>query len=683
MNSNKFGNLYNKVLESVCLLQKVSVRLFLCLLISGLSVNMYSQEILKDTLSEVTVRGVRKPIRSMEPMPVQSVEAEELMAQGIQSIADAIKHFSGTTVRDYGGIGGMKTVSVRSLGAYHTGVSYDGVAVSNLIAGQIDIGRFSMDHVGVISLSVGQDSQLLQSARLLESAAVLSISSDYSKVSSTKPWAIDGAIRVGSFGEMNGDARWTQQINKQTIGSFNIQAMHADGDYPFTLKNGELTEERTRKNSDVDQRKIEANLIHQFNDSSRLDTKVYYYYNNRGLPGSVILYNEESYERLLDETFFVQTVYKKEWGSKWSMQSQAKYGYGYNRYQDRDVAQENNLRIQKNKQQEYYVNTTIVYSPNNSWSFSWANDGIYNTLKNNSKWVHHPERWTWLTGLTARWQQHNIQVLGTLLHTVTFESAGGVAPPDNQNEWTPSIALRYTPIQGVPWHVRALYKRSYRLPNFTDLYYEEMGNTKLVPETADEYNLGTSYTLASPSTWWDYLSVHVDAYINKVDNKIVAFPTTYVWKMRNFGRVDITGVDLSADTRLFILPRYTLDMNASYTFQKAVDKTDSSAKNYNDQIPYTPKNRYSVGATLSSPYGTLSYTILHEGERYYQPQNIPVNKMNAYDEHSVTYSLDWTLAGIDCRWSVSCINMFDEQYDIVKFYPMPGRSWKSSVRFSF
>lgn len=637
---------------------------------------------LKDTLTEVTIHGARKPVRSIEPIPVQVVEAEQLMAQGVQSIADAVKRFSGTTVRDYGGIGGMKTVSVRSLGAYHTGVSYDGVAVSNLVAGQVDVGRFSMDHVGVISLAVGQDNQLLQSARLLESAAVLSISSDYSQVSSQKPWAIDGLVCVGSFGEVNADVRWTQRLRKSTVASFNIQAMDADGDYPFTLKNGQLKEERHRNNSDVDQRKAEANLVHQFTDESTLEAKAYYYHSDRGLPGSIILYNEESYERLIDETFFVQASYKKSWNKKWSLQSQAKYGYGYNRYQDKNVANETGIEVRKNKQQEYYSNTTIAYTPNKSWSFSWANDGIYNTLDNNSKLVLNPKRWTWLTGVTVRWKYSRLQVLSTLLHTMTFESVDGVAAPDDQSEWTPSLALRYTPIQGVPWHVRALYKRSYRIPNFTDLYYEELGNTKLKPETADEFNLGTSYTLASPCTWWDYISMHADTYINRVDNKIVAFPSTYIWRMRNFGRVDITGVDISADTRFFLASRFTLDINGSYTYQRAIDKTDSSAKNYKDQIPYTPEHRYSAGAILTSPYGTLSYTVLHEGERYYLKQNISTNKMDAFNEHSMTYSLDWSIRGIGLQWSVSCINMFDEQYDIVKFYPMPGRSWKSTLRFS-
>ena len=85
MNSNNNDILNNRLLESVCLLQQVSVRLFLCLFISTLSLSLQAQEVLKDTLNEVTVRGARKPIRSMEPIPVQSVEAEQLMAQCVKA----------------------------------------------------------------------------------------------------------------------------------------------------------------------------------------------------------------------------------------------------------------------------------------------------------------------------------------------------------------------------------------------------------------------------------------------------------------------------------------------------------------------------------------------------------------------------------------------------------------------
>ena len=91
-------------------------------------------------LDGVTVTARRMPAKITSTTSVQVFGKEDLKNLGLQNMGDAVKRFAGTNVRDYGGIGGLKTVSVRNLGAAHTAVSYDGVAISNTQAGQIDIG---------------------------------------------------------------------------------------------------------------------------------------------------------------------------------------------------------------------------------------------------------------------------------------------------------------------------------------------------------------------------------------------------------------------------------------------------------------------------------------------------------------------------------------------------------------
>ena len=124
-------------------------------------------------LENVTVTAVKSKAKVSTTTSVQMLSGEELRSLGVQNAGDAMKRFAGSNVRDYGGIGGLKTVSVRNLGAAHTAVSYDGVAVSNCQAGQIDVGRFSLDNVSSLSLAVGHDDDLLQSARLYASAGVV------------------------------------------------------------------------------------------------------------------------------------------------------------------------------------------------------------------------------------------------------------------------------------------------------------------------------------------------------------------------------------------------------------------------------------------------------------------------------------------------------------------------------
>lgn len=66
-------------------------------------------------IPEITVsdRYQTREIRSSAPLQFLNRKALDNL-QALQ-LSDAVKHFAGVTVKDYGGIGGLKTVSVRSL----------------------------------------------------------------------------------------------------------------------------------------------------------------------------------------------------------------------------------------------------------------------------------------------------------------------------------------------------------------------------------------------------------------------------------------------------------------------------------------------------------------------------------------------------------------------------------------
>lgn len=242
-------------------------------------------------------------------------------------MADAVRRFAGANVKDYGGIGGLKTVSIRNMGAAHTAVSYDGVAVSNCQAGQIDIGRFSLDNVSMLSLAIGQSEDLLQSARLYASAGVLGIETEKPHFDDGRSAAFQARVRGGSFGMVSPSLRWWQKLGSRTRVAVDAGYMRADGNYPFTLVNGKYVTEEKRNNSGIYSWQGEATLYHTFKDDSELDVKGYYFYSRRGLPGAVTLYNPLSDETLWDENTFVQARYRKHFSPRWSLQAQAKYNH--------------------------------------------------------------------------------------------------------------------------------------------------------------------------------------------------------------------------------------------------------------------------------------------------------------------------------------------------------------------
>ena len=127
------------------------------------------------SLREGEVTAIAQKSSFKASTPVQQLSAERMSALGIGSMAEALKHLSGITVRDYGGAGGMKTVSVRGIGARHTGVVYDGMAISDCQTGEIDLSRFDTDNTRSMTLAIGDADNIFVPARNAASPAALYI----------------------------------------------------------------------------------------------------------------------------------------------------------------------------------------------------------------------------------------------------------------------------------------------------------------------------------------------------------------------------------------------------------------------------------------------------------------------------------------------------------------------------
>ena len=633
-------------------------------------------------IDDVVIEARRSPIKVSTAAPVQTLSGTELTRLGIQNMADAVRRFAGANVRDYGGVGGLKTVSVRNMGAAHTGVSYDGAPVSNCQAGQIDIGRFSLDNVSMLSLAIGQNEDLLQPAKLYASAGVLSIVTQRPVFDGDDKSAFQVKIKGGSFGYITPAVRWWQKLGENTVTSLEGDYMRADGNYPFRLVNGKYVTEERRNNSAITSWHGEGNLYHTFADSSNLQVKGYYYYSKRGLPGPVTLYNPVSDETLWDKNAFVQVKYRKEFSDKWNFQAQAKYNYGWNRDRDLGPQYSDGVYSATHRQNEYYVTASAVYRPVQPLQIALAQDAAVNTLHSTMPECPFPTRYTSLTALNVRYRLNGLTVNGVLLGTYINERVKAGKKPDDLSRLSPGVSVSVQPWRDEQLYFRVMYKSTFRTPTFNDLYYYRLGNRKLRPEKADEYNIGVTWSIL-PASFMDYLSFTVDGYFNNVTDKIVAFPTTYAWTMANYGKVHVTGVDITLASAFSLSRKVQLTLSGAYTFQKAVDLTDPDSKSYKHQLPYTPRHSGNVSAVIDMPWVDVGYSIVGVGKRYCLSQNIPVNKIDGYAEHTLTLSHEFLFRGYRLDLQGEIINLTDKQYDVIKYYPMPGRSWRVTGTFKF
>ena len=126
-------------------------------------------------LREVTISKYRHERALQSTAPMHVLDRRDMQTMGVTDMADALHRLPGITLRDYGGAGGMKTVSVRGFGAKHTGVSYDGVMLSECQSGETDLSRYSLDNVDHLSLVVGDNDDIFIPARQSSTPAVLHI----------------------------------------------------------------------------------------------------------------------------------------------------------------------------------------------------------------------------------------------------------------------------------------------------------------------------------------------------------------------------------------------------------------------------------------------------------------------------------------------------------------------------
>lgn len=629
------------------------------------------------------VEVVEKARRSVtrEGVPLQVMNRGEIDRLGVRDLSEAVKRFSGVTVQDYGGIGGLKTVSVRSLGAKHTAVSYDGVTISDAQSGQVDISRFSLDNVEMVSLSIGQSDDIFQTARVYASAGALNIQTA-KPTFRDKSFNAYAKIRTGSFGLFNPVLHYDQQLGKRWSASLHGDFTRADGAYPYTLVNGDLVTREKRRNSDIRSYHVEGNAFGDLGRGGELSLKAYYFDSERGLPGSVNLYNKEASERLWDNNFFVQAGYRNKLDDRFTIRGLAKYNYGFTRYRDVSDKYAAGEQVDRNTQQEYYGSVGVLYTPLRYLSVALTTDLTRTRLDNNFVKGPNPRRWASQSVLAARYQDSRLTVTGSLLGTYMTDQVRTGDKPADRKRLSPAVSLSWRPFPESTFRVRASYKDIFRVPTFTDLYYLRMGNTNLRPEETSQYNVGLTWSGAA-GDWLRDFHLSVDGYYNTVEDKIVVMPTMYIARMMNLGEVDIKGVDVNLSAGVPLPWKMGLRLASSYSYQYAVDVTDPAGRTYKDQIPYTPRHSGTVSLSVESRWVNVSYLMTAVGDRYALPQNIVQNRIDSYVEQSLSLNREFRFGDWGVRLQGELLNLADKNYDVIQYYPMPGRSWRLSVCVSY
>lgn len=639
-----------------------------------------------NALREVTVVGRHT---QREVIPVQQLSGKEFKGLSAYSVADAIRYFAGTQIKDYGGVGGLKSVNVRSLGSQHVGVFYDGIELGNAQNGIVDLGRFSLDLMEAVSLYNGQKSSIFQPAKDFSSASAI-------YMRTRRPYFEDGktsnmkiGLKGGSFETINPSIVWERAISNQLSLQLSGEYMQTSGRYRFSYskKDGYDTTE-VRRNGDVKALRIEATLFgrHKQTSEGNWMVKAYLYNSERGYPGASVREEPGVFshqDRQWDNSLFIQGQWQRRFASLYSLQLNAKYANDYLHYLSDPRLDVSTMYVDNTyRQQETYLSAAHLLNVTEWFTVSVANDVQWNTLNSNMAEFSHPTRLTLLSAISGAVDTKLLKIQASLLHSAISDHVKFGRSAGTTSRLTPSIVASASLGGGLS--LRAFAKQVFRMPTFNDLYYTFVGNKDLNPETATQYNIGGVFAPKMSDTHTiRTFELQLDAYLNHIDNKIVAMPTSnqFRWTMINLGRVQIAGVDASAETDLE-LGKVWLHSRLTYTYQKAEDRSDRSSQWYRGQIPYTPWHSGSAIVGLRWSRWSANYSFIYTGERYESQANIEENHAQPWYTSDLglnrSFPMKWGI--IDATIEIN--NILNQQYEVVKCYPMPGRNWKLKLQLT-
>lgn len=632
-------------------------KLHICVALASIAATAGAQTSRLDsvqTLGDVSVVGVKPHYLT----PSQTLRGDMLRSLSATSVADALKYFSGVQIKDYGGLGGLKTVNVRSLGSQHVGVYLDGIRITNAQNGQIDLGRYSLSNMESVSLYNANRNERLQSASEYASAATV-----YMQTRRPTQTTYTMEYGCGSFG-LNKLKGYFALKNLLFI---DAEYQHSDGDYAFRFRSEQEDTVGTRHNSDITFYRLEAAGFYK-----GLSTHVYYYNSERGLPGPVIrrLSDQwDSTDRQWDENFFIQSSYKHSW-EHFGLKTNLKYSYDYLHYlQDPRTNAATMYCNNHYTQQDLYGSVAAAWntryvSLTASTDLRWSdlNADVYKFA-----YVYRLDSKSLLSAIASyRGFEANI----ALLYTHISDHTRGAASP----------LSRLTPMYLASWHggpltVRAFHKRIFRAPTLNDLYYTLVGNAQLRPEYTSQWDLGIDYKDR-------HLHLAVDLYTSRIEDKIVAIPMKcqFRWSMVNFGLVRSLGISTTAGYD-HTWGKLALSANANYTCQRDRDFSSPSDPEYKNTIPYSPLHSASLIVSLGYDGWSACTSWLYTGDRFALISNNKEDMLGAWQTVDLKLSKTFTVSRHSLQTTIECNNLTDSRHEVVKRYPMPGRNWKLTLQW--
>ena len=608
---------------------------------------------------------------------------------GATDVGEAMNFIPGIQLKNYGGVGGIKTVSYRSLGATHTAVNLNYNVLINNQIGTVNLSGLQTFGIYNVVFNSGQPKSSLAPASAFMPASSIRV---LSKVGiSDTATSLEVYQKVTSINDFESGLLAHFKLGEKAYVGVEGLTNYGSGRYKYQYNLTGSDQEFSRQNSEVFNYKLTLGYGYKINKNSSFFGTVDFYDNQQNLPGAVILFNPSNDQSLANNDWRANLHYANFKGKN-GLHLHAFAAQNKTLYEDPTF-----LNLEGFLNADYKMRTTGAgYMLSRKFKFHsnklfLGSDILFSDLES-SQFENNPARLNVNSVVGCNFWVKKLRIEANLSHQFIYDQARSADTLNTKtySRFSPYVSFSVLPFKDQKVRVRAFYKNAYRMPTFNDLYYNFIGNTNLLPENAHLSNLGISFETSDEVSGETFkeksdFEINVDGFYNYVFNKIVAVPTKdlFNWSMQNIGETLIYGFDASA-TWTMRYNKWSAAVSTSHTFNNSIDKTDPNLASFDDQIPYIPLYSSSLSGLIAYRDYKLNANAFYNGGRYTLNENIPSNYLEGFIDINLGLQKKFKFKKyLGLNVNLKAMNILNKNYEVIRSFPMPGRYYQITLNFSY
>ncbi|MFP4620587.1 MAG: TonB-dependent receptor [Bacteroidales bacterium] len=642
-------------------LHKIIWRLFLLLLLTfsqemGQAQNQSPKKVYE--IEEVEITTSRKKFYS-EDQKIFVTDSLTIENNRSNNMDELIGLTTPVYIKSYGSRGSLSVPKLRGTQGAHTSVTWNGFPINSMTLGQSDLSLTPVEFVDHVSITHSAPGSLYGNGTF-GGAIGLNNKTNWNKGNTL---SLSG--EAGSWNNQRYSLQselGNQKFRYKASGFF--QKARNDFEFHDTQQFGNPL--KKRKNNGVQNFGVMQNFYYKLSPRNKFEAGVWYQEREKEIP-EIMSVSTPGTALQKDSTLRLYGQWKRVFDES-ALQIRTGYFYHHQLYKEKE----------KPGDEDY-----MIYSPLETKK--WMNDLNYRYYLNNRMSFDIGGQYS-LIGANVNAYGKNIkEYRASLIGAFKYEIprlTSNLTIRQQFNQYTkpdPQIGLgaNYKLIPKEVY-IRTHFSTKYRIPTLNDKYWQPGGNKDIKPERGWSGELGIGYSPDLNGTVQSFQS-EITAFTSEISDLIQWVPSEgeSYWHAINTSKVQSSGIEASADLSMK-WNLVDLTLKSMYNYTRSMNLNEDKPEIHKNQLRYTPF--HTVKNAFSSEWNNYSAGIYfnYTGKSFSTTDHS--SELSPYATTDIFIKKQFEPETFRAEIKFTVKNLFDNQYQVIANYPMPGRAFYINLK---